>query len=564
MGSTIRQGFALPKPELSTFDGNPMEYWSFIRSFENTIERNATSESEKLMYLLQYTTGEAKKTIDCCVVVDPSRGYQSARKLLKERFGHPYTIAAKFVSEITEGPPIKASDRSGLLAFADQLKNCEHTLESIGCIDEVNSADNLRRIVQRLPFHLRTKFVEVADGIQQSGKRPNIKDISSFVAVKARAANNPVFGSVMDVTPDSKRGTSKQRPPSSKKSEPSPNRITTLNTQGTITVEDPCLSSLQRQSHLMKCQNFGRKTFNERVQIMRRAHLCHNCFQYGHIARGCLSRGACQVDGCTRKHHTLLHPPCQQVPNGNHGGNATQATQIPQAPQASQANQRPQPPQATQVNQRPQAPQTTQATQISQASQGIQATQATVPTPTQGAQGGQLKRTQAGSGKVCLRIVLVKVQCQNSSEKLLTYALLDNGSDVSLCTKGLAARLGVQGEQKTFYLTTQEKEDSPKSGQEISLTVEALDGSDKLEIQRLWTVDKVNASSHSIPTNRDISSWPHLKDINFERRNEYFLSLKTPLQSTTGDRDYPPVSPFASKFNSVLISLRLNLLSMNG
>ncbi|XP_078372731.1 uncharacterized protein LOC144656384, partial [Oculina patagonica] len=517
LGSTIRQGFALPKPDLSTFDGNPMEYWSFIRSFENTIERNATSESEKLMYLLQYTTGEAKKTIHCCVVMDPSRGYQSARKLLKERFGHPYTIAAKFVSEITEGPPIKASDRSGLLAFADQLKNCEHTLESIGYIDEVNSADNLRRIVQRLPFHLRTKFVEVADGIQQSGKRPNIKDISSFVAVKARAANNPVFGGVMDVTPDSKRGTSKQKPPSSKTSEPSPNRITTLNTQGTVNsrVKTRVCPACSGNHILMKCQNFGRKTFDERVQIMRRAHLCHNCFQYGHIARGCLSRGACQIDGCTRKHHTLLHPPCQQVPNGNHasGGNATQATQIPQAPQATQATQR------------PQAPQTTQATQISQASQGIQATQATVPTPTQGAQGGQLNSTQAGSGKVCLRIVPVKVQCQNSSEKLLTYALLDNGSDVSLCTKGLAARLGVQGEQKTFYLTTQEKEDSPKSGQEISLTVEALDGSDKLEIQRLWTVDKVNASSHSIPTNQDISSWPHLQDINLLSIEETNIEL---------------------------------------
>ena len=209
LGSTIRQGFALPKPDLSIFDGNPLEYWSFFRSFENTVERNAMNESEKLMYLLQYTTGDAKKTIECCVVMDPSKGYMAARKLLRERFGHPYTIAVKFVGEITEGPQIKPSDRSGLLEFADKLKNREHTLESMGYLDEINSADNLRRIVQRLPFHLRTKFVEVADPIQQSGRRPNIKDISAFVAAKARAANNPVFGSVMDVTPDNKRSGTK-------------------------------------------------------------------------------------------------------------------------------------------------------------------------------------------------------------------------------------------------------------------------------------------------------------------------------------------------------------------
>ena len=63
-----------------------------------------------------------------------------------------------------------------------------------------------------LSFHLRAKFVEVAYAIQQSSKRPSIKDISTFVAVKARAANNPVFGSVMDVTPDNKRSGNKPKP----------------------------------------------------------------------------------------------------------------------------------------------------------------------------------------------------------------------------------------------------------------------------------------------------------------------------------------------------------------
>jgi len=101
------------------------------------------NESEKLVYLLQHTTGDAKKTIESCVVMDPSNRYMAARKLLKERFAHPYTIAGKFDNGITEGPQIKPSDRSGLLEFADKLKNCEHTLESMGHLDEINSMDNL-------------------------------------------------------------------------------------------------------------------------------------------------------------------------------------------------------------------------------------------------------------------------------------------------------------------------------------------------------------------------------------------------------------------------------------
>ncbi|XP_068720606.1 uncharacterized protein [Montipora capricornis] len=118
--------------------------------------------------------------------------------LLEERFGQPFTIAYEHVTKLTHGTPLRATDRKGLLAFDDQLKSCEHTLESFGYLDEINSADNLRRIVMRLPFHLRTKFVEVADQIQQSGQRPNISPIAEFVKVKARAANNPVFGCLMD------------------------------------------------------------------------------------------------------------------------------------------------------------------------------------------------------------------------------------------------------------------------------------------------------------------------------------------------------------------------------
>lgn len=210
MASTIRQGFALPKPELTTFDGNRLDYWNFVKAFENSIERNASSESKKLMYLLQNTSGVVKETIKCCLVMDTLQGYQMARKLLEERFGLPFKIASEYVTKLTEGPPLKPSDRSGLLAFADQLKDCEHMLQSIGYLDEINSADNLRRIVQRLLFHLRTKFVEVADQIQQAGQRTNISHIAEFVKVKARAANNPVFGSEIGTAHD-RMGYSRRR-----------------------------------------------------------------------------------------------------------------------------------------------------------------------------------------------------------------------------------------------------------------------------------------------------------------------------------------------------------------
>ena len=83
MALTIKQGFALPKKELAIFDGDGI--FSF-KSFETSLVSNAASESERLMYLLQFTAGVAKDTIKCCLYRDPSLGYQTARKLLEERF----------------------------------------------------------------------------------------------------------------------------------------------------------------------------------------------------------------------------------------------------------------------------------------------------------------------------------------------------------------------------------------------------------------------------------------------------------------------------------------------
>ena len=47
---------------------------------------------------------------------------------------------------------MKPNDRKGLQTFADQLKDCLTVLESIVCLDEINCADSLRKIIDRLPF----------------------------------------------------------------------------------------------------------------------------------------------------------------------------------------------------------------------------------------------------------------------------------------------------------------------------------------------------------------------------------------------------------------------------
>ena len=178
IASTIKQGFVLPKAELTPFNGDPLYYWNFIRSFDNTIDANASSDCDKLMYLLQYCTGKAKYAVQSCVAMDPSEGYREARKMLAERFGDPYVIAMAHVRKVTGGQPLKSTERGSLLDFSDTLRNCESTLKAIGYLDEINSADNLQKIAERLPFYLKGKWLTRSRKLRTAGRKP--MNFSSF------------------------------------------------------------------------------------------------------------------------------------------------------------------------------------------------------------------------------------------------------------------------------------------------------------------------------------------------------------------------------------------------
>ena len=167
----------------------------FIRAFENLIERKTNSPSARLYYLVQYTAGQVKELMSSCLSMQDARGYDEARKLLLERYGQPYKIAAAFVDRLTNGPQQKAEDGPGLQRFSILLTSCKNTLGEIGYLGRLENPDTMRKIVERLPFSLKIKWCETVDSIMQRERRDmNLKDIAEFVETRARVTNHPIFG----------------------------------------------------------------------------------------------------------------------------------------------------------------------------------------------------------------------------------------------------------------------------------------------------------------------------------------------------------------------------------
>ena len=304
LASTLQEGFNLPKPELLTFSGNPIDYCKFIKNFETNVESKVSDNQMKLSYLIQYCKGEAKSSIEDCVLLDKQDGYKRARDILYSRYGRSHLIARSYVDKLVYGEPIKASDVDALSALALEMQKCEITLSQLGFVSDIDNSDSLRRIVKRLPTYMRVKWVDVAHSIMESGREPRFSDLSKFIDQKVRVANS-TYG--LDLVRESKSHVSHKSHGSHKESEVKVTTLTTQNKEVVKSEQIECVCCSGTCNDLALCHKFKSMSLEARSEFVKLHKLCFNCLKGKHISRLCRTLKVCPVSECKGKHHTLLH-----------------------------------------------------------------------------------------------------------------------------------------------------------------------------------------------------------------------------------------------------------------
>ena len=477
----------MPKPELGTFGGNSLEYWGFINKFEAIIANRPLDNRTKLMYLIQSCTGKAKTSIENCIFLGDAQGYCKAKQILQDQFGQSFQVTAAHMTKVLNRQPIKPNDGAALWDLTRDMRKCEMVLSQMGFQADMNSSANLLQIQKLLPVHLQAEWAKRAHQLMKRGILPSFTGMTDFIEEGAQLSSN-MFG----------QNINKGKAQLQKTGKPSGMRRTTLTTQGgktnnsqhgqNVTKKCPCCSG----SHdLASCQSFKKKPREDRLKIVREARICDNCFKPSHIAKNCYQQSNCKVNWCKWKHHTLLH---LHPPKGQD-----------EEQQSKKAN--------------------------------AETNQATKPTgePSTTGAGENVKATGESTGnnysnsshtnhyKVCLRIVPVKIQA--GKKEIKTWALLDEGSDVSLCDVSLVEELNIKGKKRQFELTTVNGVNSKKEGLEVSLTVQNLNGKEEIDIPRVWTVETLPISDALIPDEKDIEEWDHLKGITFPTIDQREIKL---------------------------------------
>jgi hypothetical protein len=458
--SKIIDTIRLPAAQLISFDGNPLRFWSFIRSFDTAVGSCGVDDGAKLTRLIHYCSGKARKVVECCAVMDPAVGYARARELLRERFGYDFVIAEAWIQKITENKVIKMADRDQLREFADDLTCCRETLSAMGYTAEVNNQSILVKVVERLPVHLQMRWKREVRVVRSKGLRnPTIDDVVNFVKEAAEEANDPVYGKLADTY---RSRFESERQGSQKRGNKGASLATSVGVQAHDLVQQSgynrnCLMCAETHS-LFGCQKFKDLSVDDRLNFVKMNKLCFNCLQKGHRSNACRLNRVCTVIGCGKKHTRFLH----------------------------------------QVS--------------SQASRSQSAVLEQMPSQNWFVNAG-CNFTGAGSVRVVLPIIPVVVWASEMDKAIQTYALLDSGSTSSFCSKQLMNNLQLTGRSEILSLTTLEAANSITRTDVVSLWVSDMSRENVIEMSRVYVRQKLPIDVDNVATSVDIETWPHLNEL---------------------------------------------------
>lgn len=444
----------LPQRSITPFSGDALEYISFIRAFEYTIDSKTSNEKDRLYYLEQYTVNDANKLVKSCMHMED--GYSKAKALLKKKFGNRHKVAEAFVKKTISWPDIKAEDTRGLSSFSLFLIECRNTLTDLDYSAELDHSANIKATVAKLPYRLRERWRSRVDQIMEvEGHVVKFNHLVNFIEKQARIASNSVYGDVASAR-DSSRNfnrNSKEFKGSTKSSSFATNvspRDQKKPNESSDSKDYPCMFCDGKGHSLDVCRKLQSKTNEDKIDFLKAKGICFGCLKKSsHISKDCSNRLKC--DRCGGRHPTILH---RQFKAPHKNSETTGPDTVTSA-------------------------------------------------------GSRCELTGAGTPA----IVPVKVHSRQTGRSLITYAFLDDGSNAVFCSEKLKSQLGVRGRNTKLQIQTLLEDQQVDSCVLDDIEISDLEGRNIITLPDVYTQTKMPVSIEDVVTTHDLAQWSYLRSV---------------------------------------------------
>ncbi|XP_014834503.1 PREDICTED: uncharacterized protein LOC106912190 [Poecilia mexicana] len=456
-----QQSMTLPPRDIPVFDGDPLQYRTFIKAFEQGVEIKAT-KADCLYYLEQFTKGQPRELVRSCQHMDPDYGYTVARTLLQEHFGNPYKAATAYINKALSWPTIRTEDIRALQSYSLFLRGCCNVMEELEYVQELNMPINMRAILAKLPYKLRECWRNKAyDIMETTGYRAGFGDMVAFIEQHVKILSDPFFGELQNYS-FSTSSISRQRQQLGIKTKGNvvASTVTTVSASGKVDQQhaaaggsDGCCVCCSEAHPLEECKQFKRKLHKDKVFLLRRNGLCFGCLQWGHISRNCEARLTCEI--CNESHPTVLHIRRETVSDESETG-------IPEVPLIVNA--------------------------------------------TCGHKG-------AGKDRGMLSMLPVKVKAMKGLCAIQTYAFLDPGSTGTFCFERLMHQLNLTEKRTQVLLRTMGQAKISPAFSLCNLDVAGLESNIFYPLPEIITQRQMPVTKDNMITSEDLIKWPYLSRV---------------------------------------------------
>ncbi|KAH9578491.1 hypothetical protein MS3_00000188 [Schistosoma haematobium] len=416
-------GLELPKVELSHFDGQPRGYWRFLKEFETYVESRVKDDGQCLLYLIHYCKGKAKTAIEDCIMLEASSGYRKAKEILKRLFGQAHVIARETLEDLFNAVNFDYTDGEQLSNLAIKMENCAMVLEQMDYTSDLNSLVTLERIVRLLPQPMQAQWADCVYKLTEDDREPTFHELTQFIASRARVASSR-FGRLAN---------------RSRKGHNVKTNCHVQSEQGNSSTTKIKCSMCSYDHAIYKCPQFLALKVQDRWSHAKSKGICFVCLRQGHRVKECKLTKRCNVNGCEKKHHSLLHSESDKPGISNCCG-----------------------------------------------------------------------YTKSLINQLCLGMIPVRLKSRKA--EIVGYALLDNGSDVTLIKSNCLRSLGLSEDQASVVVETVGGNRTMKVTS-APFEVYSLDRSEHVTIEGALIVASIPGHKPTKSAMNNLVKWPHLSDV---------------------------------------------------
>ena len=460
----------LPKLALEKFRGDPLHWPRWSALFKSLVhDRRELSDAERLTHLQTCLEGPARDAVSG-LLCDGSL-YGEALRELQQQFGDPTAVVRSSIRQVLRLPPVSERSLAGLTELSRALHAAVSVLRTMGHHADLAATTNVAAVVSKLPLTMAWKWGD--EVVARKPAQPTLEELDAWLRRQALAAR------AVEEEPAENGGCRDRENPTARRSRNGRDGSRHGEAGGmavsraagisaaTSAPSTPC-GCCGGDHGLDSCEELGRMSASDRMQIVTQVRACYVCLAIGYVARSCEHRRKCPVSGCGRFHHRLLHGA---------------AAPVPSAPRAVSDAPQPAPPYVDVAS----------AAQV-----GTQMAAGANGTPA------------AGRAQLLLQVASVAVHGPGGSRRV--NALLDLGSQLSLVTESLASQLGLTGPVEQLRIATVDST-ATRPSRRVRFAVQPLGSCECFDVVNAQTTPTLNVSGQAVNWPVKKFKWPHLADL---------------------------------------------------